>query len=101
MATGTVLSGEVRSLPDQTASDSDAEVWVTSRPLTDLSTIDILIASLYHQFSMYVCVRLARKGFTLGELGIVSGFSSALFMEVVNLTRARVRSSSSLLRLPF
>lgn len=39
---------------------------------------------------MYVCVRLARKGFTLGELGIVSQFSTALFMEVVNLTRARV-----------
>ncbi|CDZ97349.1 dolichol kinase [Phaffia rhodozyma] len=55
-----------------------------------VSVIDIFLSSLFHQFSMYVCVRLARKGFTLGELGIVSQFSTALFMETINLTRARV-----------
>lgn len=57
--------------------------------------VDIVIASLFHQFSLYVCVRLARRGFTLGELSVVALFSSALFMEVVNLTRAKVSQSAS------
>jgi len=62
---------------------------------SDLSVLDVVFASLFHQFSMYVCVRLARRGFTLGELGIVAQFSTGLFMETVNLTRAKVCSPSS------
>jgi dolichol kinase len=62
----------------------------TAFHLLDLTIVDIFIASLFHQSSMYVCVRLARRGFTLGELGIVAQFSTALFMESVNLTRAKV-----------
>lgn len=35
-------------------------------------------------------VRLARRGFTLGELGLVAQGATALFIESVNLTIARV-----------
>jgi dolichol kinase len=57
----------------------------------DMSPSDIVIATLFYQFSLYVCVRLARRGFTLGELGVVCHAATALFMEVVNLTRMKVR----------
>lgn len=49
-----------------------------------------MIATLFYQFSLYVCVRLARRGFTLGELGVVCNAATALFMETVNLTRMKV-----------
>lgn len=35
-------------------------------------------------------VRLARRGFTIGELGLVATGATAVFMEAVNLTRARI-----------
>lgn len=40
---------------------------------------------------MYISVRLAHRSFTLGELGLVSVGATALFMEMANLTIARVR----------
>ena len=55
-----------------------------------MSHSDIVIATLFYQFCLYVCVRLARRGFTLGELGIVTHAATALFMETVNLTRTQV-----------
>lgn len=55
-----------------------------------MSPSDIVIATLFYQFSLYVCVRLARRGFTLGELGVVCNAATALFMETVNLTRMKV-----------
>ncbi|KAK6903305.1 dolichol kinase [Kwoniella mangroviensis CBS 8886] len=57
---------------------------------SDMSPSDIVIATLFYQFSLYVCVRLARRGFTLGELGVVCNAATALFMEVVNLTRMKI-----------
>ena len=51
----------------------------------------MVIASLFYQFSLYVCVRLARRGFTLGELGIVCHAATTLFMETVNVTRNKIR----------
>ncbi|WVW82713.1 hypothetical protein I302_104724 [Kwoniella bestiolae CBS 10118] len=64
---------------------------------SDMSPSDIVIATLFYQFSLYVCVRLARRGFTLGELGVVCNAATALFMEVVNLTRMKI----VLLQTPF
>ncbi|KAK4686360.1 hypothetical protein P7C73_g3762, partial [Tremellales sp. Uapishka_1] len=64
---------------------------------SDMSPSDIIIATLFYQFSLYVCVRLARKGFTLGELGVVCHAATALFMETVNLTRMKIR----ILRTPY
>lgn len=58
--------------------------------LLDLTYPDIVIATLFFQFSLYVSVRLARRGFTLGELGIICHAATGLFMETVNLTRTRV-----------
>jgi dolichol kinase len=56
-----------------------------------MSFSDVVIASLFYQFSLYVCVRLARRGFTLGELGIVCHAATTLFMETVNVTRNKIR----------
>ena len=60
-----------------------------------MSPSDIVIATLFYQFSLYVCVRLARRGFTLGELGVVCNAATALFMETVNITRMKVCLVSS------
>nr|XP_018263518.1 dolichol kinase [Kwoniella dejecticola CBS 10117]OBR85676.1 dolichol kinase [Kwoniella dejecticola CBS 10117] len=57
---------------------------------SDMSPSDIVIATLFYQFSLYVCIRLARRGFTLGELAVVCNAATALFMEVVNLTRMKI-----------
>lgn len=74
--------------------------YINAYVLAGVSVVDIFLSSLFHQFSMYVCVRLARKGFTLGELGIVAQFSTALFMETINLTRARVSQAPFLFSFP-
>lgn len=63
----------------------------------DLTYTDIILATLFFQFSLYVCVRLASKGFTLGELGIVCHAGTGLFMETINLTRMKVRTCFLLL----
>lgn len=55
-----------------------------------MSPSDIVIATLFYQFSIYVCVRLARRGFTLGELAVVCNAATALLMETVNMTRMNV-----------
>jgi dolichol kinase len=62
--------------------------------IPDMSPSDIVIATLFYQFSLYVCVRLARRGFTLGELAVVCNAATALFMETVNITRMKVSSSA-------
>ncbi|ORY22576.1 hypothetical protein BCR39DRAFT_551328 [Naematelia encephala] len=64
---------------------------------SDMSASDIIIATLFYQFSLYVCVRLARRGFTLGELAVVCNAATALFMETVNLTRMQI----AILRTPY
>ena len=57
-----------------------------------MSPSDIIIATLFYQFSLYVCVRLAKRGLTLGELGVICNAATALFMETVNMTRMKVCS---------
>lgn len=46
--------------------------------------------SVFFQFTLYMAVRLAHRGFTLGELGLVSFGATVLFSEMLNITRARV-----------
>lgn len=48
------------------------------------------VIGLTFQFIIYVMVRLARRGFTLGELGLVAQGATAIFMESVYLTSARI-----------
>lgn len=56
-----------------------------------MSPSDIVIATQFYQFSIYVCVRLARQGFTLGELAAGWNAAMALLMETVNMMRMKVR----------
>jgi hypothetical protein len=62
--------------------------------ISDLSYWDVASSSVFFQFSLYIAVRLAHRGFTLGELGLVVFGATALFMELANLTIARVRLCS-------
>uniref|UniRef100_A0A0W0F7P5 dolichol kinase n=1 Tax=Moniliophthora roreri TaxID=221103 RepID=A0A0W0F7P5_MONRR len=55
-----------------------------------LTWLEVAISSLFYQFTLYVAVRLAHRGFTLGELGMVCFGGTALFMELLNLTRAQI-----------
>ncbi|KAI0067387.1 hypothetical protein BV25DRAFT_1794947 [Artomyces pyxidatus] len=51
---------------------------------------EVACASVFYQFSLYIAVRLAHRGFTLGELGLVVFGATALYMELVNLTIAKI-----------
>ncbi|OXH39913.1 dolichol kinase [Cryptococcus neoformans] len=64
---------------------------------SDMSPSDIVIATLFYQFSIYVCVRLARRGVTLGELAAVCNAATAMVMETINLTRMKI----SIFRTPY
>lgn len=57
-----------------------------------MSYLEVVVASLFYQFTLYVAIRLAHRGFTVGELGILAFGGTVLFMELVNVTIARVRS---------
>ncbi|KZO89897.1 hypothetical protein CALVIDRAFT_547708 [Calocera viscosa TUFC12733] len=57
---------------------------------TELSMFDVIIVSLFYQFCLYVMIRLARRGFTLGELCFVAQCATALTMETTNLTISRI-----------
>ncbi|KAF9064184.1 hypothetical protein BDP27DRAFT_1333967 [Rhodocollybia butyracea] len=55
-----------------------------------LSWLEVALAALFYQCALYGAVRLAHRGFTLGELGVVSFGGTALFMEFLNITAARI-----------
>ncbi|KAF8802541.1 hypothetical protein BYT27DRAFT_7341419 [Phlegmacium glaucopus] len=55
-----------------------------------LNIFETVIASLFFQFTLYVGLRLAHRGFTLGELGLVCFGGTALCLEFLNLTIARI-----------
>ncbi|CAG7849583.1 Dolichol kinase sec59 [Serendipita indica DSM 11827] len=56
----------------------------------DLSYFDVAVISSFYQFAVYVMIRLSHGGFTLGEVGLVGIGTTALFMEVINLTIAKI-----------
>lgn len=56
----------------------------------DLSYFDIVVCSVFFQFCLYVALRLAHGGFTLGELALVCFGGLSLGTELLSLTRARV-----------
>jgi dolichol kinase len=68
---------------------------LTQENYTDLSYWEIASGSIFFQFSLYIAARLAHRGFTLGELGLVVFGATALFTELLNLTVARVRPTNS------
>ncbi|KAF5392340.1 hypothetical protein D9757_001518 [Collybiopsis confluens] len=55
-----------------------------------LNWLELTIAAISYQCTLYGAVRLAHRGFTLGELGVVSFGGAALFMEFLNVTGARL-----------
>ena len=56
-----------------------------------MSYLEVVASSIFFQFSLYVCARLAHRGFTFGELGLVAFGATVLFMESFNLTMVKVR----------
>lgn len=55
-----------------------------------MSYWEIACASVFYQLSLYIAIRLAHRGFTLGELSLVVFGATGLYMELVNLTIARI-----------
>ncbi|KAJ7454788.1 hypothetical protein FB451DRAFT_1049556 [Mycena latifolia] len=55
-----------------------------------LSLFDVIVSALFYQFTLYVALRMAHRGFTLGELGLVCFGGTAVFMEFLNITIARM-----------
>ncbi|KAJ6570202.1 hypothetical protein DFH09DRAFT_1277797 [Mycena vulgaris] len=55
-----------------------------------LSLFDVIVSALFYQFTLYVALRMAHRGFTLGELGLVCFGGTAVFMEFLNITIARI-----------
>ncbi|KAF9223470.1 hypothetical protein BS17DRAFT_767327 [Gyrodon lividus] len=52
--------------------------------------INVWQSSVFYQFCLYVALRLAHGGFTLGELALVCFGGLSLGSELLNLTRARI-----------
>ncbi|KAL1747123.1 hypothetical protein HDZ31DRAFT_32587 [Schizophyllum fasciatum] len=56
----------------------------------NLNILEAVVASLFYQFAQYVVIRLAHRGFTLGETGLVCFGGTSLLMELLNITIARI-----------
>lgn len=52
---------------------------------------ETLLAAMAFQLSLYAGIRLAHRGFTLGELGLVCFGGVAVLFETMALTTAHVR----------
>lgn len=65
-----------------------------SQLCTGMSYLEVVASSMFFQFSLYMCARLAHRGFTFGELGLVAFGATVVFMESLNLTMAKVRVGS-------
>ncbi|PFH53106.1 hypothetical protein AMATHDRAFT_39008 [Amanita thiersii Skay4041] len=60
-----------------------------------MNNFDMVVASLFYQFALYVALRLAHRGFTLGELSLVCFGGVAVGMELLNITIARIWSRTT------
>ena len=58
--------------------------------IQDLTHFEAVVAALFYQFTLYIALRLAHRGFTLGELGLVCFGGTALCLESLNMTISRV-----------
>ncbi|UZJ56783.1 hypothetical protein CBS101457_006103 [Exobasidium rhododendri] len=68
----------------------------TSIPIwTDLTRSEVVVSTLFFQCNLYTISRLARKSFTLGELGIVATVGVTLCIEAINLTMAKLTPGST------
>ncbi|KAH9945311.1 uncharacterized protein BXZ73DRAFT_38502 [Epithele typhae] len=55
-----------------------------------MSYHEVVASALFFQFSLYSCVRFAHRGFTFGECALVSFGATILFMELMNITLAKL-----------
>ncbi|KAJ7510380.1 hypothetical protein B0H11DRAFT_2168715 [Mycena galericulata] len=53
-----------------------------------LTPLDTFTGALFYQLTLYVALRMAHRGFTLGELGLVCFGGAAVFMEGLGLSAA-------------
>ncbi|KAI0833279.1 hypothetical protein BC628DRAFT_1308080 [Trametes gibbosa] len=60
-----------------------------------MSYFDVVTSAMFFQFSLYISVRLAHRGFTFGEVGLVAFGATILFMELINLTIAKLWPAST------
>ena len=58
--------------------------------LPALALWEVAVASATHQFVLYQWTRVARRNFTLGELGLASAFLGSLIMEAAYMTLWRL-----------
>lgn len=58
--------------------------------LSGLSAVDMVIISFSYQIGLFVLVRMAGGGFTLGEVGLVAQAATIMLVEAINLTKYRV-----------
>ncbi|KAJ8692828.1 dolichol kinase [Pleurotus ostreatus] len=68
-------------------------LWLESAKIglwQHMSQFELLVCSFFYQFTLYAALRLAHRGFTIGELGLVCFGGTALFMELLNITMARI-----------
>lgn len=56
----------------------------------DTTYFEIIVCAVIYQLALYICIRLAHRGFTVGELGLVCFGGIALTMEMLNLTKTQV-----------
>jgi len=64
----------------------------------ELARGELFTIALIFQGTLYCISRLARKSFTLGELGIVAAIGVTLSVEALNITIAKVRAERHSLR---
>lgn len=57
---------------------------------SDLARWEVIAAALFYQANLYTISRLARRSFTLGELGIVAAVGVTLTMEALHLCLAKL-----------
>lgn len=66
------------------------DILIYTGEFENVSVSEIAVASFIQQASFYLISRLARRGFSLGELSIMTTAGTALCLEFWRLTRARV-----------
>lgn len=62
-----------------------------------MTPFEAVVASVFYPFTLYGGLRLAHRGFTVGELGLVCFGGTAICMEFLHLTQAKVFKISSFL----
>ena len=68
----------------------DLDLWNLTSFVADITLFEVILGALFYQFTLYICLRLAHRVFTLGELGLVCFGGTTLLMEFVNINISRV-----------